>query len=225
MGSPTILSSSSFPQTPEKMSTRGREKKNQALTFKNENLVYFPDIVKNPRIFTGFEEYPTRFIRENTYVLQVGVLKIIHRISGKSNPVSIWRCSMKTIKIVKVRVLREGDTFFAGKWVTVEVPKKSVFIQIFSEHFYQRSQIPRAASLSRRSRATRVGRLSVMDFRRRNQTTLDDASSPLAFWFLEKNFKWDSIPSPDFPSSFSIAFLMRSSTTLMLRLISQSFNV
>ena len=44
---------------------------------------------------------------------------------------------MKTSMFVKVRIFREGDTFFTAKWVAVEVPKNFVQVCSISEFLYQ----------------------------------------------------------------------------------------
>ena len=52
-----MVSLSSLPAVSGKMSVR-REKKENALTFENENAVYDPDIVKDPWSWIKLEKYP-----------------------------------------------------------------------------------------------------------------------------------------------------------------------
>lgn len=75
--------------------------------------------------------------------------------------------------VVKVRVFDKSDTFFTVMWVKAEIPKNFFESWSICERLYKRSQTRRVASPSWRSRGTRVGWVSVMDFRRWNTTTLD----------------------------------------------------
>jgi hypothetical protein len=57
-------------------------------TFKNDGLVWYPEVAESPPILISFEKYPARLIGENTDLI---VLKILDRVDAKITPVCLLR--------------------------------------------------------------------------------------------------------------------------------------
>jgi hypothetical protein len=172
MDSPTMLSPSSSPHTPDKMSKKGDENGRKILTFKDESVIHVPDIVISPWNWTKFKKYPAWAIGENTdWMGVVSVPIFLCRFSVEFAPVPARRCRKM---VVKVRVLRECESS-AGVEPN-EVPENFLQLCIVSEHLWHRNQIPRNLT-GLCLRRTRVGRGSLRFFKIWNWITFDSGSS------------------------------------------------
>ena len=100
--------------------SEGKKTERKTLTFKHENPVYSPDIVKSSPIEITFEEYPTRDISKNIYWV---FMPIVFNWESELIPGCIRRCVGKTM--VKVWVFCESETVPVA---TTEVPKNFMWL-------------------------------------------------------------------------------------------------
>ena len=112
----------------------------KACTFEYNGLLRDPNVAKSPCFLGCFNKNPSRqtqFISENVDLRRLLVLQIADWIDFEIHPVVLYRCREH---IIEVRVLLEGQTFFALEMA--EVPQNFFHVRGFTEHLWYTGQIP-----------------------------------------------------------------------------------